>query len=523
MAFKTKEYIRSKFVTGAVPTQQDFEDLIAIIVSEINEKRHDQDGKVKTDFQIIETIRADMPPNAYPMGTSEFITNYESSTYAAYIATYPSLGQLMDGAIAVRTFRKPDMTLQEVDNIADGVFNASFYRLAIDDNTWGPITQGTSTERLKDSIPNIPANGTLKLDSNKNLYIDTTELGNELADGVTLSVNDQGKLVASGIGERGPIGPKGEQGDRGLQGIPGEQGPQGLQGETGPQGLQGIQGQRGEKGEGVNIGMTYNSVAEMNADIDNIPDNTLVFIVSGPGNPNNGELYAKVNGALVLSGELEGIQGPEGPEGPEGPQGLTGPQGPRGVQGTQGIQGPQGVRGEKGDTGATPTLVDATNTRKGVIQVGNGLSVNNGILSTASKQYLFAARENNAQSITAVDTTLIFNRNIAGNIPYTNTNGTFTLTAGKTYRITVIPEFTFNGTTGYIDIAVTNSSNGLVVSYNSTRYIPASSTSNEATYGPHEIFFTPTTTATYKVLVIALQGLTANMKHNTSRLLIQEL
>ncbi|MBL7828307.1 MAG: collagen-like protein [Saprospiraceae bacterium] len=62
--------------------------------------------------------------------------------------------------------------------------------------------------------------------------------------------------------------------------------------------------------------------------------------------------------------------GQQGPQGPAGPQGATGPQGPTGLQGATGPQGPAGPQGATGPQGPAGTYTP-----------GNGISINNGVIS----------------------------------------------------------------------------------------------------------------------------------------------
>lgn len=173
--------------------------------------------------------------------------------------------------------------------------------------------------------------------------------------GIKGDTGDQGERGIQGV-----TGLKGDKGEIGLTGAQGVQGPQGIQGDRGIQGIagtQGVAGLKGDKGEGISIGHTYKSKAAMTADLNKLPDNSLIFINAGTGNPNNGEFYSKTGGELILNGVLEGIQGPQGAtgqqgvQGPKGDTGIQGLQGPKGLTGAQGIAGEQGIRGEKGDKG----------------------------------------------------------------------------------------------------------------------------------------------------------------------------
>ena len=154
-------------------------------------------------------------------------------------------------------------------------------------------------------------------------------------------------------GEPGPQGERGEQGPRGEQGIQGIQGPQGIQGEAGPKGDTGSQGPKGEQGEPFTIKKTYSSVAEMNADFDNMELNDYVMIASSVQIEDNAKLYVRGEEEWIFITDFSGatgIQGPKGDKGDTGEKGETGERGPQGIQGEQGIQGPKGDTGEDGYT-----------------------------------------------------------------------------------------------------------------------------------------------------------------------------
>ena len=126
-----------------------------------------------------------------------------------------------------------------------------------------------------------------------------------------------------------------------LDGEQGPQGPQGEQGDTGPQGeqgIQGIQGPAGPQGEAFTIKKTYSSVAEMNADFNNMQLGDYVMIASSVEVEDNAKLYTKGETQWIFITDFSGATGIQGEQGP---------------QGEQGIQGPQGIQGVKGDTGAT--------------------------------------------------------------------------------------------------------------------------------------------------------------------------
>lgn len=66
---------------------------------------------------------------------------------------------------------------------------------------------------------------------------------------------------------------------------------------------------------------------------------TIILISSGPGNPENGDLYTEHEGGLILQGTLEGVQGPPGPAGRDGENGRDGRDGVDGKIGRVRLRG----------------------------------------------------------------------------------------------------------------------------------------------------------------------------------------
>lgn len=125
-------------------------------------------------------------------------------------------------------------------------------------------------------------------------------------------------------------------------------------------------GPTGATGEGFNIFRTYETIALMEADADNVPEGKFVLIANGdPDDPDNAKLFVKNSeGTFTYESYLggpQGIVGPTGPAGatgapgavgPTGEKGYTGSPGPTGAIGPTGPAGSQGYQGEAGPTGA---------------------------------------------------------------------------------------------------------------------------------------------------------------------------
>lgn len=346
----------------------------------------------------------------------------------------------------------------------------------------------------------------------------------------------QGPQGVQGIqGLQGEVGPKGDTGEQGSQGLQGEQG---LQGPQGIQGVQGIQGPKGDTGNGFSLAEVYDSVAAMEADASNpnIPDNSFVLINSEDAD--NGKLYVKNNGVYEFQTQLSGVKGDKGEQGDQGIQGVQGDPGPQGLKGDTGAtglkgdtgdkgdtgaigpQGPQGIQGPKGDAGDLSSLPNASKTEVGIVRVGAGISVTEGVISVPEKQYLYATRENNGQSLTAAGQDLIFNRKVLGNISLNTSTGAFTLTGGKTYRITVSAAFLFSSDTGWLEIRLSGAS---APTYQTAMFSSRRGGTSEIAAGPLDLIVTPSSTGTYFIGTGTVSGGTATLRHNTARLIIQEL
>ena len=130
----------------------------------------------------------------------------------------------------------------------------------------------------------------------------------------------------------GPPGPPGANGMDGRDGADGQDGRDGINGRDGLQ---------GPPGTNLTIERSFNSSADMLAFHAATPfaPGTIILISSGPGNPENGELYTEHEGGLILQGTLEGVQGPPGPAGRDGQNGRDGRDGVDGKIGRVRLRG----------------------------------------------------------------------------------------------------------------------------------------------------------------------------------------
>lgn len=136
----------------------------------------------------------------------------------------------------------------------------------------------------------------------------------------------------------------------------------GEKGETGEQGKQGIQGEPGPAGKDFSISRTYPSIAEMEADKDNVSEGEFVSIVSDVEDPDNAKVYIK--GKTDFSFLFD----------------LSGATGMKGEKGDPGIQGKQGEPGQQGNPGPANVLTIGT--------VSSGTTASATITGTSPSQKL---------------------------------------------------------------------------------------------------------------------------------------
>lgn len=80
-----------------------------------------------------------------------------------------------------------------------------------------------------------------------------------------------------------------------------------------------LKGVKGDKGDPFTIYKSYQSIAEMEADIANVPDGKFVVIASHEEDPDNAKLYLRGEADFVFITDLSGAKGIKGDEGPIGP------------------------------------------------------------------------------------------------------------------------------------------------------------------------------------------------------------
>lgn len=345
-------------------------------------------------------------------------------------------------------------------------------------------------------------------------------------------------MVIGGTGGEGIPGAKGDKGDQGIQGIQGpkgdtgDQGPQGETGLTGPQGIQGPQGisgvdgtqgtrgARGERGSDFKIIKVYSSLSDMEGDYANpeILEGDMVSISTEDINlVENAQVFIKGPTKYDFIVDLSGATGVQGPQGDEGPQGL---QGPRGIQGLQGLQGIQGIQGPKGETGLTGP------------QGQRGIQGIQGIQGPKGETGASAAKKEYLMRVTDVNTgynigELLAFKGISGYNIIPSTNTSFTLTAGKTYRITFNGVFEVKGWIGVGLYDITNSISAQEFSL--ARFFHASTfTENYTDNGIFDCIITPSTTKLFGIKVVSAASNNTTdkgiiLRGATGTLIIQEI
>ncbi len=512
MEILSKDALKDLFKTGKVPTEQNFADFINAYIGTVNGMTPNAEGNVEVPiaYQLVPMFNPSTPPSAFKAGTSVLVFNYDPEGHPEWAEILGPDIQAGQQFVLTQAYPDEGVYIQQVDTYRNGILNFNLTRVNVEgsDSEWVPFINsrsvisvngriagengnvdidiaalgGLTAEEIRQEIQDARVNG-VNLDGGANSVEDLPDATSNLnkvylvdgeiyvSDGTTWNNNGsirgpQGEPGLNGRdgqdGERGPQGEIGPQGNQGIQGEPGEQGmqgPQGISGIQGPQGEQGQRGAKGDRGQGFEISGRFASV--QNAETALVSEEGLIFyIIQSNDEEENGKVYLwdsneQMSIFQFKSTGIKGDKGDEGPMGMTGPQGMQGPQGERGIAGPQGIPGPQGVRGEKGDTGPMPELVNATTTTKGVVQVGSGLNVNDGIVSTSQKEYLSVIRSAD-QAVTSVGQVLQFNSVLAGNIDYSTSNYSFLLKAGKVYKVTVSPSFNFGGDTRFISYRVTD-------------------------------------------------------------------
>lgn len=165
----------------------------------------------------------------------------------------------------------------------------------------------------------------------------------------------------------------------------------------------------------------------------------------------------------------------------------------------------------------------ATTAKKGVVSVdGTTINVNSsGVISTPTKKYM-QAYNSAVQQITAPNQVIKFEQATHSEFSYSTSAGTFTLLAGKTYRITVNSVFEF--TTGsYVELGLYNETASSYVS-SAFAFWYKQGAFSEIAVGPLECVITPTVNTTYSIKAKAMDTTSLiKTKIGLSRLIIQEL
>lgn len=174
-------------------------------------------------------------------------------------------------------------------------------------------------QALNDGLQEV---ANVDIDANKSENVSTVTITNrygqeksvEINDGVGLEYNWQGTSL--GVKRE-------DETNYQYTNLKGEKGDQGIQGEQGIQGIQGIQGPAGPQGEAFTIKKTYSSIAEMNADFNNMQLGDYVMIASSVEIEDNAKLYTRGENAWIFITDFSGATGIQGERGPQGIQRNT--------------------------------------------------------------------------------------------------------------------------------------------------------------------------------------------------------
>lgn len=161
------------------------------------------------------------------------------------------------------------------------------------------------------------------------------------------------------------------------------------------------------------------------------------------------------------------------------------------------------------------------------VNASNELTIN-GVVYTPKtespkKSYLYARRMNTDQTI-GLDSTLIFNSIVTGNIAFNISNGYFTLEQGKTYRITGNFDIRSLNTFMYIYLAEATTRNAPVESGGATNILAITADYTEGSSGTLDLIITPTSTRDFIIRTSGSSGdIDAKLTASYSSLVIQEI
>jgi hypothetical protein len=144
---------------------------------------------------------------------------------------------------------------------------------------------------------------------------------------------------------------------------------------------------------------------------------------------------------------------------------------------------------------------------------------------TLNTDYISVGNNGAAQNVAASGTDIIFDTNIASSgIGYSTSTGVFTLTAGKTYRITSEIAFQQYSANGYLLVQLVDGSSNTAINTQVVSY-PYNSGFNEVNNPVSDIIYTPTTNQTVKFRITGgSSGLTAQQRGGGfSRAVIQQI
>jgi hypothetical protein len=173
----------------------------------------------------------------------------------------------------------------------------------------------------------------------------------------------------------------------------------------------------------------------------------------------------------------------------------------------------------------TATLRGSIGTQAIIKPLNLSVAIQATATGTLNTDYISVGNNDAAQNVAASGTDIIFDTNIASSgIGYSTSTGVFTLTSGKTYRITSEIAFQQYSANGYLLVQLVDGSSNTAINTQVVSY-PYNSGFNEVNNPVSDIIYTPTTNQTVKFRITGgSSGLTAQQRGGGfSRAVIQQI
>jgi len=138
--------------------------------------------------------------------------------------------------------------------------------------------------------------------------------------------------------------------------------------------------------------------------------------------------------------------------------------------------------------------------------------------------YVYVTRSSTDQTITAANTDLVFDTKVEGNIPYNTSTGVFTLTAGKTYRLTFNGRFRgFTPSSGNIYLEWVDASTNATINGSGLGVHSLTDTNAHATKSVSDFLYTPASNQTIKLRITYFSATSVVFGRWESNAIVQEL